>query len=49
MVRTAHPTAMNHMNAMGEAAIQVDFNHPLAGHTNVFDVEVLDVVPADRG
>lgn len=26
--------------------VEVDFNHPLAGHTLVFEVEILDVVPA---
>jgi FKBP-type peptidyl-prolyl cis-trans isomerase SlpA len=35
------------IKAMGEEAIQVDFNHPLAGHTIFFDVEVLDVIPAE--
>ena len=28
-------------------SVEVDFNHPLAGHTLVFDVEIIDVVPAD--
>jgi FKBP-type peptidyl-prolyl cis-trans isomerase SlpA len=27
--------------------IIVDFNHPLAGHTIVFDVEILDIQPAE--
>lgn len=31
---------------VGETGVTVDFNHPLAGHTLVFDVEILDVVPA---
>jgi FKBP-type peptidyl-prolyl cis-trans isomerase SlpA len=31
---------------VGEGAVTVDFNHPLAGHTLVFDVEIMDVVPA---
>lgn len=30
----------------GEEII-VDFNHPLAGHTIVFDVEILDIKPAE--
>jgi FKBP-type peptidyl-prolyl cis-trans isomerase SlpA len=32
--------------AVSEDGVEVDFNHPLAGHTIVFDVEILDVVPA---
>jgi FKBP-type peptidyl-prolyl cis-trans isomerase SlpA len=28
-------------------SVEVDFNHPLAGHTLVFDVEIIDVAPAD--
>jgi FKBP-type peptidyl-prolyl cis-trans isomerase SlpA len=27
--------------------VEVDFNHPMAGHTVVFEVEILDVVPAE--
>jgi FKBP-type peptidyl-prolyl cis-trans isomerase SlpA len=27
--------------------VEVDFNHPMAGHTMVFEVEILDVVPAE--
>jgi FKBP-type peptidyl-prolyl cis-trans isomerase SlpA len=30
-----------------ESAVEVDFNHPLAGHAVTFDVEIIDVVPAD--
>ena len=30
---------------LDEETVQVDFNHPLAGHSLVFDVEILDVVP----
>ncbi|MGD2137931.1 MAG: peptidylprolyl isomerase [Gammaproteobacteria bacterium] len=26
--------------------VEVDFNHPLAGHTVTFEVEIIDVVPA---
>jgi FKBP-type peptidyl-prolyl cis-trans isomerase SlpA len=26
--------------------VELDFNHPLAGHTIIFDVEIIDVVPA---
>ena len=32
---------------LDEESVEVDFNHPLAGHTIVFDVEIIDVVPAD--
>jgi FKBP-type peptidyl-prolyl cis-trans isomerase SlpA len=28
-----------------DAAVEVDFNHPLAGHAVTFDVEIIDVVP----
>lgn len=31
--------------ALDDAAVEVDFNHPLAGHTIHFEVEILDVVP----
>lgn len=30
-----------------EDEIVVDFNHPLAGHTIVFDVEIIDIKPAN--
>jgi len=30
-----------------DAAVEVDFNHPLAGHAITFDVEIIDVIPAD--
>jgi FKBP-type peptidyl-prolyl cis-trans isomerase SlpA len=30
-----------------EHSVQVDFNHPLAGRTIIYEVEILDVVPAD--
>ncbi len=30
-----------------ETSVRVDFNHPLAGRTIIFDVEILDVVPAE--
>ena len=32
-----------------DAAVEVDFNHPLAGHAITFDVEIIDVIPADSG
>ncbi len=32
-----------------DAAVEVDFNHPLAGHAVTFEVEIIDVVPADSG
>jgi len=35
--------------SLDEDSVEVDFNHPLAGHTLVFDVEIIDVVPADGG
>jgi FKBP-type peptidyl-prolyl cis-trans isomerase SlpA len=28
-------------------SVEMDFNHPMAGHTVVFEVEILDVVPAE--
>jgi FKBP-type peptidyl-prolyl cis-trans isomerase SlpA len=28
-----------------DAAVEVDFNHPLAGHAITFDVEIIDVIP----
>lgn len=28
-----------------ETAVEVDFNHPLAGHAVTFDVEIIDVIP----
>ena len=28
-------------------SVEVDFNHPLAGRTVIFDVEIIDVVPAE--
>jgi len=34
--------------SVGEDTVEVDFNHPLAGHMVIFDVEILDVVPADQ-
>ena len=33
--------------SLDEATVDVDFNHPLAGRTVIFDVEIIDVVPAD--
>ncbi|MFV1973433.1 MAG: FKBP-type peptidyl-prolyl cis-trans isomerase [Thiohalobacterales bacterium] len=29
-------------------SVEVDFNHPLAGHAIAFDVEIIDVVPAEQ-
>ena len=29
--------------------VEVDFNHPLAGHALTFEVEIIDVIPADSG
>lgn len=31
----------------GETMVEIDFNHPLAGHTLIFDVVILDVVQAE--
>ena len=31
-----------------ENEIVVDFNHPLAGHTIMLDVEILDIKPAEH-
>jgi FKBP-type peptidyl-prolyl cis-trans isomerase SlpA len=28
-----------------DTAVEVDFNHPLAGHAITFDVEIIDVIP----
>lgn len=30
---------------VNEATVKVDFNHPLAGHEIIFDVEILEVKP----
>ena len=30
-------------------SVEVDFNHPLAGHVITFDVEIIDVIPATDG
>jgi FKBP-type peptidyl-prolyl cis-trans isomerase SlpA len=30
-------------------SVEVDFNHPLAGHVITFDVEIIDVVPPAGG
>ena len=35
--------------SLDENSVEVDFNHPLAGHTVVFDVEIIDVASADEG
>ena len=32
--------------SVDENVVQVDFNHPLAGRTIIYDVEILDVIPA---
>jgi len=28
-----------------DTAVEVDFNHPLAGHAVIFEVEIIDVIP----
>ena len=33
--------------SVGEGRVEVDFNHPLAGHEVTFTVEILDVVPPE--
>jgi len=33
--------------SMTEATVEVDFNHPLAGHAITFEVDIIDVIPAD--
>ena len=33
--------------SIDEDTVNVDFNHPMAGHTIIFDVEIIDVVPAE--
>ena len=35
--------------SVSDAEVEVDFNHPLAGHVITFDVEIIDVVPAEPG
>ena len=35
------------VRAVSEDSVEVDFNHPLAGHAIAFDVEIIDVVPAE--
>jgi len=35
--------------ALHEDSVEVDFNHPLAGHVITFDVEIIDVVPPAGG
>jgi FKBP-type peptidyl-prolyl cis-trans isomerase SlpA len=32
-----------------DETVEVDFNHPLAGHALTFEVEIIDVVPGDIG
>jgi len=34
--------------AVDADSVRVDFNHPLAGRTIIYEVEILDVVPADE-
>jgi FKBP-type peptidyl-prolyl cis-trans isomerase SlpA len=34
---------------VSDETVEVDFNHPMAGHTIIFDVEIIDVVPANAG
>jgi FKBP-type peptidyl-prolyl cis-trans isomerase SlpA len=35
------------VSAVGDESVEVDFNHPLAGHTVIFDVEIIDVIPTE--
>jgi FKBP-type peptidyl-prolyl cis-trans isomerase SlpA len=30
-----------------DSAVEVDFNHPLAGHAVTFEVEIIEVIPSD--
>jgi len=32
---------------LDKQTVKVDFNHPLAGRTIIYDVEILDVIPAE--
>jgi len=34
---------------VGEQTVQVDFNHPLAGHEIRFEAEILDIIPGGEG
>jgi FKBP-type peptidyl-prolyl cis-trans isomerase SlpA len=33
--------------SVDDESVEVDFNHPMAGHTVIFEVEILDVVPGE--
>jgi len=35
------------VSSVGDESVEVDFNHPLAGHTVIFNVEIIDVIPAE--
>lgn len=35
--------------ALDAASVEVDFNHPLAGHVITFDVEIIGVIPPEGG
>jgi FKBP-type peptidyl-prolyl cis-trans isomerase SlpA len=37
------------VSAVGDESVEIDFNHPLAGHTVIFNVEIIDVLPAEQG
>ncbi len=37
------------VRAIDDEGVTVDFNHPLVGHDLVFEVEILDVAPAEGG
>jgi FKBP-type peptidyl-prolyl cis-trans isomerase SlpA len=32
--------------AVEDDSVEVDFNHPMAGHAVTFEVEIIDVIPA---
>jgi FKBP-type peptidyl-prolyl cis-trans isomerase SlpA len=32
-----------------DETVEVDFNHPLAGHALTFEVEIIDVIPGETG
>lgn len=34
--------------SVGHGEVEIDFNHPLAGHALTFEVEIIEVVPAEH-
>jgi len=37
------------IKAVGKEQVQVDFNHPLAGHELKFEAEILEIIPVEQG